>query len=208
MTMALAQRARRALLVAAVAVLHVGCYYAVTRINAARPASALRDLTLPVDLLVPHWPWTWPLYWIAYPFVVLGGGAALLGLPGPAFRRAVTAFVGMTLLGALIQVLVPARAPWPAAPAAAQQFVHQSALVLPYANLPSMHVAYSVLAAAFIATGPRSRVVAGGAWLVALLVSLATVTLKEHFLLDAVSGALLALGAFAWWRRGVRPEDA
>ncbi len=202
------ERIRRVLLVGAVVALHVGCYYAVTRINAARPPAELRDLALRLDLLVPHWPWTWPLYWLAYPFVVVGGGAALLSLPGGAFRRAVVTFVGTTLVGAAIQVLVPARAPWPAVPAAPQQFVHQSALVLPYANLPSMHVAYCVLAAAFIATRARSPVVRGAAWLVALLVAVASLTLKEHFLLDAVSGALLALAAFAWWRGGVRPEAA
>ena len=195
-------RARRILMVSAVVLLHISCYYSATRINAGRPATALYDLAIPLDALIPHLPWTWPLYWIAYPFVVVGGGAALMGLPTAAFRRALVAFIGMTLAGALIQVLVPARAPWPDVPAAAQRFVHQSALVLPYANLPSMHVAYCVLAAAFIATRAHSRVVAAGAWLVALLVSLATVTLKEHFFLDSVAGVLLALAAFAWWRRG------
>lgn len=202
------ERVRRIPIVAAVGLLHISCYYGATRINAGRPAASLYDLAIPLDALIPHVPWTWPLYWIAYPFVVVGGGAALLGLPATAFRRAVAAFIGMTLAGALIQVLVPARAPWPAVPAAAQQVVHEWALVLPYANLPSMHVAYCVLAAAFIATRTHSRMLAGGAWLVALLVSLATVTLKEHFFLDAVAGVLMALAAFAWWRRGVRPAVA
>jgi membrane-associated phospholipid phosphatase len=197
-----AERARRISIVAAVVLLHISSYYGATRINAGRLATSLYDLAIPLDTIIPHLPWTWPLYWIAYPFVVVGGGAALLGLPAPAFRRAIAAFIGMTLAGALIQVLIPARAPWPDVPAAAQQFVHQSALVLPYANLPSMHVAYCVLAAAFIATRAHSTLVAGGAWLVAVLVSVATVTLKEHFILDAVAGGLLALAAFVWWRRG------
>lgn len=199
------ERTRRIPIVAAVVLLHISCYYGATRINAGRLATSLYDLAIPLDALIPHLPWTWPLYWIAYPFVVVGGGSALIGLPATAFRRAVAAFIGMTLAGALIQVLIPARAPWPDVPAAAQRFVHQSALVLPYANLPSMHVAYCVLAAAFISTRARSRLVAGGAWLVALLVSIATVTLKEHFFLDAVAGVLMALAAFAWWRHGVRP---
>jgi len=199
------ERTRRIPIVAAVVLLHISCYYGATRINAARLATSLYDLAIPLDALIPHLPWTWPLYWIAYPFVVVGGGAALMGLPAIAFRRAIVAFIGMTLAGALIQVLIPARAPWPDVPAAAQRFVHESALVLPYANLPSMHVAYCVLAAAFIATRARSRLVAGGAWLVALLVSLATVTLKEHFFLDAGAGVLLAFAVFAWWRRGVHP---
>jgi hypothetical protein len=196
------ERARRILVLSAVVLLHISCYYGATRINAGRPPTSLYDLAIPLDALIPHLPWTWPLYWIAYPFVVVGGGAALMGLPAAPFRRAIVAFIGMTLAGALIQVLVPARAPWPDVPAAAQRFVHQSALVLPYANLPSMHVAYCVLAAAFLAGWAQSRVVAAGAWLVALLVSLASVTLKEHFFLDVVAGVLMALSAFAWWRGG------
>ena len=34
----------------------------------------------------------------------------------------------------------------------------------------------------------------------ALAITIGTLTLKEHFVLDAVTGVLLALAAWSWWR--------
>jgi hypothetical protein len=35
--------------------------------------------------------------------------------------------------------------------------------------------------------------------LTAFLITVATLTLKEHFVLDAVAGVLLALATWRWW---------
>lgn len=192
----------RILAAAGVALLHLVTYLAVTRINAARPEHALWDLATSLDASIPHLPLTWPLYWLVYPFVPLVGTLAMLRMPHPAFRRGVLAFTGMLLVGAAVQLLLPARAPWPEVPARIQHLYHSSGLVLPYANLPSMHVAFAVLAASMygsVSHAPVGRlVVAAGA----VGITIATLTLKEHYLLDAVAGIALALGAWGWWRIG------
>jgi PAP2 superfamily protein len=194
---------RRLGLMAAIVLLHIVCYWIVTRITAARGPGALFDTTLAADRLVPYLPATWPLYWMAYPFVLFAAGAALTRLPDPAFCRAVAALAGMTVMGAVIQMLLPARAPWPAVPTLVQRRYHESALILPYATLPSMHVAYCTVAAGLLSAarpGPWPRV---GGVLVVALVLLSTLTLKEHVVLDAITGLVLALGTLAWWRQGV-----
>ncbi len=188
----------------AVGILHLTAYYVVTRVNGARPASALWDLTTPFDARIPYLPWTWPFFWAAYPFVTLGAASVVLALPDAAFRRAILAFVGMTLVGAAVQLVLPARAPWPETPHPVQHLLHESWLVLPYANLPSMHVAFSTLTAFLALAVLRSHWVKAVFVLVTMLVALSTVTLKEHFALDAVTGAALGAATGVWWRRGTR----
>ncbi|HEU5171062.1 MAG TPA: phosphatase PAP2 family protein [Gemmatimonadales bacterium] len=197
-------RGGRVPVIAALVLLHGGTYFVVTRATLLRPAGALRDFTTPLDALIPHLPWTWPLYWIAYPFVILGGGATLLRLPDPSFRRAVGALVAMILVGAIVQIAFPARAPWPASPAAAQRRFHESPLVLPYATLPSMHVAFTLFAAGVraLTMATRASYLAGA--VVVLLVTVGTLTLKEHVALDALTGLALAAATLAWWRRPAR----
>jgi hypothetical protein len=50
---------------------------------------------------------------------------------------------------------------------------------------------------------PSRRVRAAG-WFAIVTVALATLTLKEHVVLDAITGVALAAGAWSWWRRGLR----
>jgi membrane-associated phospholipid phosphatase len=126
----------------------------------------------------------------------------------PTFRRAVVAYIGMLLLGAAIQLLVPARAPWPDSPAPIQRFYHASGLVLPYANLPSMHVAFATLTAAMFVTVSSSPVGRAAAALAAAAIAVGTLTLKEHFVLDTFSGVLLALATWWWWRRPAAADPA
>lgn len=195
-------KSERLLPVAGVVALHILCYWIITRVTLARGPEALFDTTIALDRLIPHVPATWPFYWMAYPFVILGAGTALARLPSLAFRRAVVALAAMTVAGAVIQLLLPAQAPWPASPAAAQLRFHESALVLPYATLPSMHVAYCLFAATLICSVTPNLAIRGGTAVVVVLVTIATLTLKEHVFLDAVSGMALGALAGSWWQRG------
>jgi PAP2 superfamily protein len=193
--------AYRLVAVAGVALLHLLAYLAVTRVNAVRPARDLWNLSTALDAAIPHLPHSWPLYWLVYPFVPIVGGIALLRMPDGAFRRAVVAYAAMLLAGAAIQLLIPAHAPWPASPAPMQRLYHALSLVLPYANLPSMHVAFATLTAlvfSSVTPAPAARAAAGAA---ALAITIGTLTLKEHFVLDAVAGVLLAVVAWSWWRQ-------
>jgi hypothetical protein len=193
-------RLRRLPVMVLLAALHLGCYLAVTRINAARDPAALWSLATPLDRMIPHLPLTWPLYWLTYPFVVLGTGWALWVVGDRRYLRGVVAIVVVTLSGALIQLAIPSRAPWPADAGAIMQHYHTAGLVLPFANLPSMHVTYSVLAAGMLVEVTASRTMRWGAIAIAAAITVSTVTLKEHFVLDAISGLALALVALAWWR--------
>jgi len=190
-----------------VMLLHLGCYWTATRVTESRGPEVLVRLATPLDDLVPHLPWSWPFYWLTYPFVVLGSGAALLRLGDRAFRRAITALAGITLVGAVVQILLPAEAPWPPNPAPLQRLYHESALVLPYANLPSMHVTYVTVTAGMLGSVFAQRWVRRGAALIAAGVVISTVTLKEHVVLDALAGLLLAAGALLWWRKGIRGPE-
>lgn len=88
-----------------------------------------------------------------------------------------------------------------------QTAMHESAFTRPYACLPSMHVAYSVIVAFMGTTIARS---AGLRWFHIFLaagITLSTLTLKEHYLADAVSGTALGLGGGYWWLRGRMGRD-
>lgn len=199
-----AARVARLPVMVGVAGLHLACYLAVTRINAGREPADFWQLATPLDMLLPHLPGTWPFYWLTYPFVILGSGAALWRADHLRWRDGVVALVGVTLVGAMIQLLLPAVAPWPANPGPVMRAYHEGGLVLPYANLPSMHVTYAVLAAGLLHGVFTSRWLRHGATAIAAAITISTVTLKEHFVLDAVAGATLALAATWWWRRRAR----
>jgi len=70
----------------------------------------------------------------------------------------------------------------------------------PVAAMPSLHVAFAVLTGAAIAERTESRVVKGAAYAYPPLVSFIVVATGNHYVLDAVAGAALGLGA----RRALR----
>jgi len=109
-------RLARLRVIGALLALYLGSYLLVTRFSASLPAAAVRDFALPIDARIPYVAWTWPFYWLAYPFVVLGGGGVLLALPRHAFRPAAMTVAALTLVGMLVQLALPSRAPWPERP--------------------------------------------------------------------------------------------
>jgi len=184
-----------------VAFLHVAVYYVATRLTLLRPPDAFIEPHLSLDDRIPHLPWTWPAYWLPYVVVPIAAGAAIGRLDARGFRRLFLAWCGMVVVGGAIQVIWPAVAPWPQDPALSQRLYHDSALMLPYATLPSMHVAHVALGALVSGTVFRSVIVRLTGAFITVLVAASTLTLKEHVLLDAVSGLALALITWQWWRR-------
>ena len=194
----------RLLVVGGIGLLHVVVYFIVTRLTLFRPGEAFIDPRVGLDDRIPHLAWTWPAYWLPYALVPIAAVASIGRLDARAFRRLIVAWAGMILAGGVIQVVWPAVAPWPVAPALTQRLYHDSALILPYATLPSMHVAHVAMAAIVTATVFPSFAVRVSGVLSTLLVAVATLTLKEHLVLDAVSGLALAIATGLWWRRGLR----
>ncbi len=187
----------------ALAAMHLAVYLVVTRINSGRSSEALWNPETPLDGMIPLLEWTWPVFWFAYPFVIVGGAWALWGLSRTGFTRAVVGFATMIVIGGACQLLFPARSPWRAEVGPPQSWVHEAWLTQPFASLPSMHVAFAVLVALFGARAARRPI---ACWLfagAAVLISLSAITLKEHWVLDVPAGAVLALGTYLYWRRTV-----
>jgi hypothetical protein len=189
---------------AGVILLHLAVYYVVTRVNSALPVGAFWDPSTTLDGLIPLVGWTWVLYWAAYPYLTLGAGLVVGTMQKGDFRRAIRVFVAITLIGGAAQLAFPVVAPWPSQSHAMQGTMHEAAWTRPYACLPSMHVAYSVLVA-FLGAAVARRT----GWrvfhvILAALITLSTLTLKEHYLADTATGVLLGLGAGVWWLRGRR----
>jgi membrane-associated phospholipid phosphatase len=194
----------RAALVAGVIVLHFGIYRLVNVVNAGRPASAFLDLSTPVDGWLPYLGWTWVVYYATVPYVMVFGSLAVLRLPPRPAVRAVGTYVVMIVAGGALQLLFPARSPWPADVSPVQRFIHESVSYDPFVCLPSMHVALVTLTACLASAGSRTvrRRIGHGA--VAVLVALSTLTLKEHYVWDVVAGGLLAAAGFTVWRHGTK----
>ncbi len=197
---------RRALAIAGVIVLHLVVYYTVTRVNSNRPLEALNDPSIPLDDKIPLIGWTWVFYWAAYPYLTLGAALVVASMREAEYRLAIQAFIVITFIGGAIQLLYPVAAPWTSEAHAMQTRMHDSAFTRPYACLPSMHVAYSVITGFMGAMIVRS---AGLRWfhiLLPLAIAVSTLTLKEHYAADAVAGILLGLGGglWWWWRSGRR----
>ena len=195
---------QRLLAMGGVALLHVLVYLAVTRATLLRPTSAFTDFRVGLDDKIPHLPWTWPAYWLPYVLVPIAAGVSTTRLGTRPFWRLILAWSGMIAIGGVIHLVWPTVAPWPMSPAATQRWYHNSALILPYATLPSMHVGHVTLAALVAGTVFPALPVRATAFFLVIAAAVATLTLKEHLVLDALSGIALAAAVWVWWRRGAR----
>lgn len=190
--------------ISAVVLLHACCYFVVNLINSGRELTAFVDLEIALDRWVPFLEWTWTIYFFGDLYIILWGAFVVWQMPRPWFRRAILAYAGMIVVGAAVQLAVPASAPWPVALTGVQRWVHGLIAIQPFACLPSMHVALAVLPTAM------GLAVLDARWLdsisvgCAVLITISTVTLKEHFVLDAVAGVVLGLAAYAYWAAGAR----
>jgi membrane-associated phospholipid phosphatase len=68
----------------------------------------------------------------------------------------------------------------------------------PYAAFPSFHVGWTLIACLALAASMSSRRAAVLAIVPAVLVGLSVVSTGNHYLVDAVGGAAIALAAYAW----------
>jgi membrane-associated phospholipid phosphatase len=72
----------------------------------------------------------------------------------------------------------------------------KSRLVNPYAALPSLHVGWDLLIALGLFLGFNNRIARAAALLLPLAMLIATVATGNHFFIDGIAGATLALAAF------------
>ncbi|UCG87903.1 MAG: phosphatase PAP2 family protein [Gemmatimonadota bacterium] len=190
-----------------IVLLHITCYYIVNLTNSHRGGTAFVDLAVPLDRWIPYLGWSWVIYYFGDVYITLWAAVVFWQIPRHRSMRAVQAYCGTIVLGAIVQLLVPARAPWPESPVAVQQWMHQLISMRPYACLPSMHVALAVLPAGIAVSVLESHSLRAVSVVLAVAITVSTLTMKEHFFLDAVAGIVLGLAAYVFWRGG-RPLDA
>ena len=160
--------------------------------NAHRPRSTTLLLT-PLDRVIPFWPWT---VWCYLPFYA---GIFVMGMAGfrsrRLFYRALVGVMATVAVGALGHLLVAAEYPRPVvAPPWADvstAFLGWVQRVDPPGNVfPSLHVAQTTAIALVLREDrPRLGLVA---MVMAALLALSTLTTKQHFLADVVSGFAIA----------------
>jgi membrane-associated phospholipid phosphatase len=89
----------------------------------------------------------------------------------------------------------------------AYRVLQPAAFTNPYAAMPSLHVGWNLLVGITLARTSRSRAVRLFGWLMPVAMVLAVVLTANHYLLDAVCGALIALGSLSITSRWVRPAS-
>jgi len=193
-------RSSRLFMLAGIVALHSLVYYGVNTLNSLRPPQDFHDFTLIIDHWIPYLKWTWTIYYFGDFYIIFAAAAIVYRLPRSKFIRAVWVYAGMIVSGAVIQYAIPTVAPWPPDLSVGQEFVHNLISLYPYACLPSMHVALTVLPALFLFSVIESRPVRWVSSILAALITLSILTTKEHYFLDMIAGLVLAAAFYGLWR--------
>lgn len=194
-------RALRAALIAGNIALQTVLHDVVTAINGARPPSAFYDFALPIDGWIPYVGWTWVIYYAGDLYILFWGSFVVWRMPSRQFYRAAVAYAAMIVAAAATQLVLPGISPWPEVGSAVQQWFHERVTYDRNVCLPSMHVALALLPSCMTFHVFRSRTVGVVSMVITLLISISTVTLKEHYVLDVIAGAAVALASYAYWKR-------
>jgi hypothetical protein len=182
---------------------HLVCYSLVNRVT--RWASLpIHDYSLAIDHHIPYLGWSSLFYYGGYIYIFLVAGIIIWRLPNRQFYRAVSTYLAMILTGALLEIIFASASPWPLRMIPLQRRMHAVLSLDFYACLPSMHVALAVLPTCLSFSVVRSWPLRTLLIILATLITISTVTFREHVFLDAISGILLGLVFFAIWKFGRR----
>jgi len=179
----------------ALAALQSLVYFGIGHLHLDRSTEILRTR---LDDAIPFWPWT---AWCYLPFYAGVFIMAVAGIKRRAlFNRAVLAVLIVMSIGALGHVFISAEYPRPVLPPPypniSAAFLAAVQSIDPPGNVfPSLHVAHTtMLALILIKDRPRLGRVALA---MATALALSTLTTKQHFLADVISGYALAF--FGRW---------
>lgn len=161
-----------------------------------------------LDERIPYLPWTLVLYYGAY--AVLFATPVLAYPRSPAGARALFRLYGSLVLAALVAgtvfLLCPAEmtlragAEEPGTTLFGRAHLLLRRIDLPFNTWPSLHVALPCLILLVARRWlPRTRALL--LWTLWAAVALSTLTVKQHYLWDVLTGALLGYGVWRWrWR--------
>ena len=181
-------------------VIALGSYVLANLWNAAN-ATKDHAIALPIDAHVPLLPWTTVIYlgffllYIVPARMAYGNQARMDELD-----RIVPMMVAWTVLHSVFFVLVPAEVPRSVTPSDAWLLEAIRDSDHPWNAWPSLHVVHVILLAGLVDRwtaiedrAARRPVLA----LVVALVVLSTFTTEQHYVWDAISGAIT--GSVGWW---------
>ncbi len=188
------------------AVFHLICYTAVNWIT-RRASLPIHDYSSFIDAWIPYLGWTALFYYLGHIYILFVAGWIVLRLPDRQFHRAVLTYLGMILTGAVLEVVFASASPWPADMIPLQDRLHKALALDLYACMPSMHVALSVFPTCLSFSVVRSRLARAFLIVLATLITISTLTFKEHVFWDAIAGIVLALVFFVVWRSGDRKAN-
>jgi membrane-associated phospholipid phosphatase len=158
-----------------------------------------------LDRLIPLAPVWAPVYGSLFLLVIL---PVFVVHQPDLVRRTVNAYLAIWLLACVIFIVYPTATPRPPQLAGEGFFAWMLRAIysadVKYNCFPSLHVAQSYLSALACYRVNRGVGLGAGAW--ATLVALSTLFTKQHYVLDVISGALLAYAAHAVFLRGFPPE--
>jgi membrane-associated phospholipid phosphatase len=188
------------------AALQSAIYFGIGQLPLHRSTELLRTA---LDDAIPFWPWT---AWCYLPFYA---GTFLLAIGGfrrrALFDRTARSVVLVMIVGAICHLTIRAEYPRPVLrpphSGLSEAFMAWVQHVDAPGNVfPSLHVAHTTMLSILLL---RDRPILGRVALVmATLLALSTLTTKQHFLADVVSGYVLAFLGAAWALHGldrVRP---
>jgi membrane-associated phospholipid phosphatase len=171
----------------------LGGYILTERVAGLSPAHFL-PLTA-IDRAVPFMPWTGWIYATVFPFPLL---AAALVQDDRGVRTVLASFIGVTTILFAVFLAYPTvypRPDWSGGGFLSLPLALIYRVDLPRNCLPSGHVTAAFLTA-FSVRQVRPRL---GAFLVfwAAVISVSTLTTKQHYVWDVVSGVLLSAAGYA-----------
>ena len=210
----LAEYSRGAALGGAVLTLIIttGCYFLVNVLSAVRGVTVFDPEQLFVvggrslDSRIPYLPWTLFIYrWYAWFFLL-----PVLTYPktesgARELSKLYRGLVMITLTACVVFILCPAEMTLRAAAdhQGGSKFLHQMTLLMykvdpPFNTWPSMHVALPGLITLVVARWLGRRRWTVLLWVCWAATSISTLTVKQHFIWDVITGALLALAYWQW----------
>jgi membrane-associated phospholipid phosphatase len=179
----------------AMALLQSAVYFGIGHLHLNRSTEILRTR---LDDAIPFWPWT---AWCYLPFYAGVFILAIIGFRRRAlFNRALLAVLIVMTIGALGHIFIGAEYPRPVLhppyPNVSAAFLASVQHIDPPGNVfPSLHVAHTtMLALLLIKDRPRLGLVT---LVMATALAVSTLTTKQHFLADVLSGYALAF--FGRW---------